>query len=160
VTKRSPTARSYPVRVPRVPVGPLAPMVLGECSDWLAGLGYSPGSAAGVVNVLERLSWWMQLAGAGVDDIDEDLLARFLAVERSRDLPCVSVTQWIGTMRRFLTAAGYLSAAVVQADSLTPAQTAVADWCSWMRESARPGREDHRGPPSLRGRPCGRVDGG
>lgn len=134
MTKRSPTARSYPVRVPRVPVGPLAPMVLGECSDWLAGLGYSPGSAAGVVNVLERLSWWMQLAGAGVDDIDADLLARFLAVERSRDLPCVSVKQWIGTMRRFLTAAGYLSAAVVQSDSLTPAQTAVADWCSWMRE--------------------------
>ena len=38
MTKRSPTARSYPVRVPRVPVGPLAPMVLGECSGWLAGL--------------------------------------------------------------------------------------------------------------------------
>ena len=83
MTKRSPTARSYPVRVPRVPVGPLAPMVLGECSGWLAGLGYSPGSAAGVVNVLERLSWWMQLVGSGVDDIDEDLLARFLAVEGS-----------------------------------------------------------------------------
>jgi site-specific recombinase XerC len=109
-------------------------MVLGQCSEWLAGLGYSPGSAAGVVNVLERLSWWMQLAGAGVDDIDEDLLARFVAVEGSRDLPCVAVKQWIGTVRRFLTAAGYLSAAVVQSDSLTPAQTAVADWCSWMRE--------------------------
>jgi site-specific recombinase XerC len=133
VTKRSPTARSYPVRVPRVPVGPLAPMVLGQCSGWLVGLGYSPGSAAGVVNVLERLSWWMQLAGAGVDDIDEDLLVRFVAVEGSRDLPCVSVKQWIGTVRRFLTAAGYLSAAVVQSDSLTPTQTAVADWCSWMR---------------------------
>ena len=134
MTKRSPTARSYPVRVPRVPVGPLAPMVLGECSGWLAGLGYSPGSAAGVVNVLERLSWWMQLVGAGVDDIDEDLLARFLAVEGSRDLPCVAVKRWIGTMRRFLTAAGYLGAAGVQADPLTPAQSVVADWCSWMRE--------------------------
>jgi integrase len=134
VTKRSPTARSYPVRVPRVPVGPLAPMVLGECSGWLAGLGYSPGSAAGVVNVLERLSWWMQLAGAEVDDIDEDLLARFIAVEGSRDLPCVAVKQWVGTMRRFLTAAGYLSSVRVQSDPLTPAQTAVADWCLWMRE--------------------------
>ncbi len=56
-------------------------MVLGECSEWLAGLGYSPGSAAGVVNVLERLSWWMQLAATEVDDIDEELLARFIAVE-------------------------------------------------------------------------------
>jgi site-specific recombinase XerC len=109
-------------------------MVLGQCSEWLAGLGYSPGSVAGVVNVLERLSWWMQLVGAGVDDIDEDLLARFVAVEGSRDLPCAAVKQWIGTVCKFLTAAGYLSAAVVQSDSLTSAQTAVADWCSWMRE--------------------------
>lgn len=134
MTKRSPTARPYPVRVPRLAVGPLAPMVLGQCSEWLAGQGYSPGSAAGVVNVLERLSWWMQLAGAGVDDIDEDLLVRFLAVEGSRDLPCAAVKCWIGTVRRFLTAAGYLSAAVIQTDSLTPVQTAVADWCSWMRK--------------------------
>lgn len=134
MTKRSPTARSYPVRVPRVALGPLAPVVLGECSEWLAGLGYSPGSAAGVVNVLERLSWWMQLAGAEVDDIDADLLVRFLAVEGSRDRPCVAVTQWIGTVRRFLTAAGYLSAVGVEPDSLTPAQAAVAQWCSWMHD--------------------------
>jgi len=134
VTKRSPTARSYPVRVPRVPVGPLAPMVLGECSGWLAGQGYSPVSAAGIVNVLERLSWWMKLVGAGVDDIDEDLLARFLAVERSRDLPCVAVKRSIGAMRRFLTAANYLVATGLQEDSLTPAQSMVVDWCSWMRE--------------------------
>ena len=112
----------------------MAPIVLGECSGWLAGLGYSPGSAAAVVNVLERLSGWMQMVGAGVDDIDEDLLARFLAVETSRDLPCLTVKRWIGTMRRFLTAAGYLGVAGVQADSLTPARSVVAAWCSWMRE--------------------------
>ncbi|WP_284232746.1 tyrosine-type recombinase/integrase [Mycobacterium antarcticum] len=134
MTKRSPTARSYPVRVPRVPVGPLAPMVLGECSGWLAGLGYSPGSAAAVVNVLERLSWWMQLVGVEVDDIDEDLLARFLEVEGSRDLPCATVKRWIGTIRRFLMAAGYLNSAGVQIDSLTPVKSAVVDWCSWMRQ--------------------------
>ncbi len=134
MTKRSPTARSYPVRVPRVAVGPLAPVVLGECSEWLAGLGYSPGSAAGVVNVLERLSWWMQRAGAKVDDIDADLLVRFLAVEGSRDRPCLAVTQWIGTVRRFLAAAGDLSEVGVEADSLTPAQAAVAQWCSWMHD--------------------------
>ena len=109
-------------------------MVLGECSGWLAGLGYSPGSAAAVVNVLERLSGWMQLVGAGIDDIDEDLLARFLSVEGSRDLPCLTVKRWIGTMRRFLTAAGYLGVAGVQADPITPARSVVADWCSWMRE--------------------------
>ncbi|WP_343577770.1 tyrosine-type recombinase/integrase [Mycobacterium sp.] len=134
MTKRSPTARSYPVRVPRTPVGPLAPLVLGECSRWLAGLGYSPGSAAAVVNVLERLSWWMQMVGAGVDDIDKDLLARFLEVEGSRDLPCRTVKRWISTVGKFLTATGYLSVTGDQADSPTPAQLVAAAWCSWMRE--------------------------
>ncbi|MEI2785472.1 MAG: hypothetical protein V9E82_07200 [Candidatus Nanopelagicales bacterium] len=77
------------------------------------GQGYSPGSAAGVVNLVERLSLWMQVVDAGVDDIDEELLGRFLAAERSRDRPCVSVETWMGALRRFLTAAGYLKAAEV-----------------------------------------------
>jgi integrase len=37
-------------------------------------------------------------------------------------------------MRRFLTAAGYLNLVGVQANPLTSAKAAVADWCSWMRE--------------------------
>ena len=45
----------------------------------------------------------MQLVGAEADDIDEDLLSRFLADEGTRDLPCVAVKRWIGTVRRFLT---------------------------------------------------------
>nr|WP_157630849.1 tyrosine-type recombinase/integrase [Kribbella catacumbae] len=134
MTKRSPTARSYPVRVPRVPVGPLAPTVLGECSGWLAAQGYSPSSAAGIVNLLERLSLWMRVVGAGVDDIDQDLLAEFVAAERSRDLPCVAVKRWVGTMRRFLVAVGYLGTAGMEPGQLTPAQAAAADWRSWMRD--------------------------
>lgn len=133
MTKRSATARSYPVRVPRVPVGPLAPIVLGECSRWLAAKGYSTGSVAGAVNLAERLSMWMQAVGARVGDIDEELLARFVTAERARDLPCASVERWIGTLRRFLAGAGYLRAAEVDAGQLTPAQAAVAQWCSWMR---------------------------
>ena len=68
MTKRSSTARSYPVRIPRVAVGPLTPTVLGECSRWLSVQGYSAGSAAGIVNLLERLSMWMQVVGAGLGD--------------------------------------------------------------------------------------------
>lgn len=134
MTKRSPTARPYPVRVPRVPVGPLAPVVLGECSRWLTGLGYSPGSAAGVVNVLERLSGWMQLVDVGVDDLDENLLARFLAVEATRDVPCVTVKRLSGAMRRSLVASGHLNSVGIKSDSLAPVQLVVTDWCSWMRE--------------------------
>ena len=134
MTKRSSTARPYPVRIPRVSVGPLAPTVLGECSGWSAAQGYSLSSAAGLVNLLERLSLWMRDVGAGVDDIDEDLLAGFVAAERSRELPCGAVNRWAGTMRRFLMAAGYLKVAEVTTGQLTSAQAAVEDWCSWMRE--------------------------
>lgn len=134
MTKRSSTARSYPVRIPRVVVGPMAPTVLGECSEWSAAQGYSQGSAAGIVNLLERLSVWMQEVGAGVGDIDEDLLAAFVAAERSRDLPCVAVKRWTGSMRRFFAAGGYLGAAGTGPDQLTPVQAAVTDWCSWMRD--------------------------
>jgi site-specific recombinase XerD len=134
VTKRSSTARSYPVRVPRVPVGPLTPTVLGECSRWLSARGYSRGSAAGIVNLLERLSVWMQVVGAGVDDIDEELLGRFVAAERSREIVCATAMRALGAMRRFLRAGGYLGAMVVESGRSTPAQVAVTEWISWMRD--------------------------
>lgn len=106
MTKRSPTARPYADRIPQIPVGPLAPVVLKECSEWLTAQGYSPGSAAGIVNLLGRLSVWMRDVAAGVEDIDENLLARFVAAERSRELVCLTVQNSMGTMRRFLTAGG------------------------------------------------------
>jgi len=134
MTKRSATARSYPVRVPRLPVGPLAPTVLDECSRWLSAKGYSPGSAAGAVNLAQRLSAWMEEVGAGVGEIDEELLARFVTAEGSRDLPCGSVKRWMGALRRFLKEAGHLRVAEVDAGRLTPAQAAVTEWCTWMRD--------------------------
>lgn len=134
MTKRSPTARPHADRVPRVPIGPLAPRVLGECSAWLSAQGYSPGSAAGIVNLLARLSLWMHLVDAGADDLDEELLARFVAAERSRKFVCVTVKSSMGAMRRFLTAAGYLGVAEVETGQVTSAQAAVAGWCAWMRD--------------------------
>lgn len=133
MTKRSATARSYPVRIQRRPVGPLAPTVLDECRRWFAAKGYSPGSAAGAVNLAQRLSAWMDEVGAGVGEIDEDLLARFVTAERSRERPCSSVKRWMGALRRFLAAAGYLRAAGVSEEQLTPTQAAVAEWCAWMQ---------------------------
>lgn len=133
MTKRSATARPYPVRIPQVSVGPLAPTVLDECRRWFAAKGYSPGSAAGAVNVAQRLSAWMQEVGAGVGEINEELLDRFVAAERSRDRPCSSVKRWMGALRRFLTAAGYLRAAEVNEVQVTPAQAAVTEWRAWMQ---------------------------
>lgn len=133
MTKRSATARSYPVRIQRLSVGPLAPTVLDECSRWFAAQGYSPGSAAGAVNLAQRLSAWMQEDGAGVGEINEELLDRFVAAERSRDRPCSSVKRWMGALCRFLTAAGYLRVAEVDDGQLVAAQAAVAEWCTWMR---------------------------
>ncbi len=76
----------------------------------------------------------MAAAGAGVDDIDEELLARFVTAERSRDFVCVTVKSSMGTMRRFLMAAGHLRVAKADAGPPTSAQAAVADWRSWMRD--------------------------
>lgn len=115
-------------------MGPLAPTMLGECSAWLVAQGYSPGSSAGVVNVLGRLSLWMRAVGAGVEDIDEGLLARFVVEERSRDVVCLTAMRALGTMRRFLMAGGYLGAVVVENGDPRPAAVAVAEWRSWMRD--------------------------
>lgn len=134
MTKRSAAARSYPVRVPQVSVGPLAPTVLDECRRWFAAKGYSPGSVAGAVNLARRLSVWMQEVGADVGEISEELLDRFVAAERCRDRPCSSVKSWMGALRRFLTDAGYVRpAAGVNEAQLTPAQAAVTEWHAWMR---------------------------
>ncbi len=78
-------------------------------------------------------------AGGGrrVDDIDDALFARFIAAERSREVVCVTVKSSMGTMRRFLTAASYLSAAEVDTSQLTSARAAVADWSSWLRDQRR-----------------------
>ncbi|GAA0637489.1 site-specific integrase [Sporichthya brevicatena] len=134
MTKRSPTARPYPVRVPRIPVGPLAPVVLGECSQWLTAKGYSSGSAAAVMNLVQRLSMWMLTVGAGVEDIDEELLARFVTAQGSQDRPCASVKRCSGVLRRFLASAGYLRAGTVDDVRVTPTQAAVTQWRTWMRE--------------------------
>ena len=133
MTKRSATARPYPVRIPQESAGPLAPAVLDECRRWFAAKGYSPGSAAGAVNLAKRLSAWMQEIGAGVGEINEELLDQFVAAERSRDRPCSSVKCWMGALRRFLTAAGYLRVAEVKEVQLTPAQAAVTEWRTWMQ---------------------------
>ena len=114
-------------------MGPLAPTVLDECSRWFAAKGYSRGSAAGAVNLAQRLSAWMLEVGAGVGEIDEELLDRFVTAEGSRARPCGSVKRWMGALRRFLAAAGYLRVAEVDAGQLTPAQAAVTEWCTWMR---------------------------
>lgn len=111
----------------------MAPTVLAECTEWLAAQGYSPGSAAGIVNLLGRLSLWMFEVGAGVDDVGEELLDRFVTAERSRDFVCVTVKSSMGTMRRFLRAAGYLGVSR-DAGPVTPAQAVVAEWRSWMRD--------------------------
>ena len=134
MTKRSLTARPHVERIPRVPVGPLAPSVLVECSSWLAGQGYSPGSAAGIVNLLARLSVWMQAEGAGVDQIGQALLDRFVASERSRTVVAATVTTCMGAMRRFLIAAGYLAANDNEARAATEAHAAVTAWRTWMRD--------------------------
>lgn len=134
MTKRSPTARAYVDRIPRVPVGPLAPLVLAECSAWLSGQGYAPGSAANITNLLSRLSLWMGSAGLGVEDLEHGLLEDFAAAERSRVVVAAGVRTCMATMRRFLIAAGYLVARERETCTLTPFEVAISQWRAWMCE--------------------------
>lgn len=112
----------------------MAPTVVAECRAWLVAQGYTAGSAAQVLNLLGRLSLWMREVGAGTDDLSEEQLNRFVAAERSRDCVCTTVKTSMGTMRRFLTAAGYLQGARADTHAVTPAQEAIAQWRAWMRD--------------------------
>lgn len=132
MTKRSPTARPYVDRIPKIPVGPLAPAVLDECRDWMAAQGYVPGTTAMLVNLLQRLSAWMQAEAADIDGICEELLERFIEFERARPVIASSVKTGMGTLRRFLRAAGYLLPPTEPAPA-KPSQLALAQWGSWMR---------------------------
>lgn len=133
MTKRSPTARPTAERIPRTPVGPLATAMLNECSTWLTAQGYSTATATGIRNLLARLSLWMHGVNADVDDINEDLLARFVAAENARDIVCRNVKASIATMRRFLTDAGYLKPDNHIQEDCSPIHVVVATWCSWMQ---------------------------
>lgn len=134
MTKRSPTARSYVDRIPKVPRGPLAPTVLAECRSWMVGQGYAQGTTQIIVNLLERLSAWMHLEGTDIGGICEDLLERFVAYEQSRPVIATSVHTGMSTLRRFLAASGYLPP--TQAPThvpVTQAQVDLARWGAWMR---------------------------
>ncbi|PXA64246.1 hypothetical protein CVS29_15855 [Arthrobacter psychrochitiniphilus] len=63
----------------------------------------------------------MQGVGVGVGAIYEDLLARFVAAENSREFVCVTVKSSMSAMRRFLINAGYLTLAVADGGPATPA---------------------------------------
>lgn len=112
----------------------MAPVVLAECSSWSAELGYSPGYAACIVNLLERLSLWMQSEGAGVGEIGPVLLDRFVAAERSRPVVAAGVRTHMGALRRFLAAAGYLSPSEDEPDGVGEGRAAVTAWRAWMRD--------------------------
>jgi site-specific recombinase XerD len=112
----------------------LAPTVLSEGACWLAAQGYSPGSAANVVNLLGRLSLWMRDVEADLDDLDEDLLVRFVAAEQSRQVVCVAVKTAMGTMRRFLNATARLRSSKTDIECPTQVEDALNQWCGWMRE--------------------------
>jgi len=76
----------------------------------------------------------MQAEGAGVHEIEQTLLDRFVTSERSRIVVASTVTTCMGTMRRFLLAAGYLTPNENDTYAVTEAQAVVTAWRAWMRE--------------------------
>jgi integrase/recombinase XerD len=63
--------------------GPLAPLA-DDFATWLAGVGYTPGSAAQLLRRMARLSEWMMVAGVGVSDVNSSVVESFLADRHAR----------------------------------------------------------------------------
>lgn len=74
----------------------------------MATQGYVPGTTAILVNLLQRLSAWMQAEAVDIDGICEELLEQFVECEWARPVVATSVKTGMGALRRFLKAAGYL----------------------------------------------------
>lgn len=99
----------------------------------MAKQGYAQGTTKTIVNLLARLSLWMQTESLEIDDICEQLLNRFVDFERSRPVVVSSLQTCMGTLRKFLIAADYVAVSQAEASVETEAQRAVAQWCAWMR---------------------------
>lgn len=63
--------------------GPLAPLA-GDFADWLASVGYTPGSAVHQLYRVARLSEWMAVEGLGVSAVNSAVVEEFLADRQAR----------------------------------------------------------------------------
>jgi len=113
---------------PRLSGGPLDEVVLNMVA-WLQGQGYATGTVASVACTAARLSCWMARQGLGVQDLDDALLARFVASQARGQRRHPSSARRIVTVRTFLLATGLLAPpSPPPTPTPTPAELVLAEW--------------------------------
>lgn len=117
--------------LPRLLAGPLAGL-LPDLVVWLKSEGYARGTALSVADTAARLSLWLQQAAVDVTDLDDEVLARFVAAQQRGPDRHPSSARRIVTIRRFFLARGHLRIAVPQAPPLTAVDVELQAWAAWQ----------------------------
>src|SRR5450830_1709778 len=133
--------------IPRLPAGPLAEVVV-DLVAWLRAEGYARGTATSVTCTAARLGAWMAGARLRIEDLDDAVLDRFMAAQDRGPVRHPSSVRRIATVRKFLNAAGLLSAAQAPSPAATPVDKVLEAWGQYERDEHGDGpswvREQHR----------------
>lgn len=126
--------------LPRLLVGPLSGLIV-ELVAWLKSGGYAQGTVLSVAETGARLSAWMAAEGLGIEQMDDVLLARFVAVQARGPVPHPSSAHRIVTVRKWLLDVGLLTAAAApRSAAATPAQQCLTDWGQYLQTERGIGR--------------------
>jgi len=126
--------------LPRLLVGPLSGLIV-ELVAWLKTGGYAQGTVLSVAETGARLSAWMANEGLGIEQMDDVLLARFVAVQARGPVPHPSSAHRIVTVRKWLLEVGLLTAAAAPwSAAATPSQQCLADWGQYLQTERGIGR--------------------
>ena len=133
--------------IPRLAAGPLAGTVT-ELVAWMRTEGYAGGTALSVAGTAARLGAWMTSKQLEVEDLDEEVLQRFVATQTTGGDQHPSSARRIVTIRKFLLATGSLPVVETPAAVLEAAGQALEAWAvqvrheygigqGWLSEQAR-----------------------
>ena len=128
---RPPVSRARHGR-PRLRGGPLDEVVLALVA-WLKDEGYAAGTATSVACTAARLSCWMARRELGVQDLDDALLARFVASQARGRRRHPSSARRIVTVRKFLLATGLLAAPPPPSPASSSTELLLQEWTGHLR---------------------------
>ncbi len=128
---RGPVSRGREGR-PRLEGGPLDCVVL-DLVAWLKDQGYAAGTVAPVACTAARLSCWMADRRLAAQDLDQDVLAQFVASQGRGPHRHPSSARRMVTVRKFLIATGLLVPAPPPPVAFTPVARVLEEWTGYLR---------------------------